>query len=73
MRSPRPLCRTTSARTSGCGRQHGPLLRYFSLVTTVGTPQSAAAQELRMECMFPADDATDARHRQLLDAHAPMR
>lgn len=48
-------------------------LRYFSLVTTVGTPQSAAAQELRMECMFPADDATDARHRQLLDAHAPIR
>ncbi|KWF93810.1 helix-turn-helix domain-containing protein [Burkholderia cepacia] len=51
----------------------GVVLRYFSLVTTVGTPQSAAAQELRMECMFPADDATDARHRQLLDAHAPMR
>ena len=51
----------------------GVVLRYFSLVTTVGTPQSAAAQELRMECMFPADDAADARHRQLLDAHAPMR
>ncbi|KVH39980.1 helix-turn-helix domain-containing protein [Burkholderia cepacia] len=51
----------------------GVVLRYFSLVTTVGTPQSAAAQELRMECMFPADDATEARHRQLLDAHAPMR
>ncbi|WP_321900297.1 helix-turn-helix domain-containing protein [Burkholderia cepacia] len=51
----------------------GVVLRYFSLVTTVGTPQSTAAQELRMECMFPADDATDARHRQLLDAHAPMR
>ncbi|MBA9946712.1 helix-turn-helix domain-containing protein [Burkholderia cepacia] len=51
----------------------GVVLRYFSLVTTVGTPQSAAAQELRMECMFPADDATDARHRQLLDAHASMR
>ncbi|HDV6327194.1 TPA: helix-turn-helix transcriptional regulator [Burkholderia cenocepacia] len=51
----------------------GVVLRYFSLVTTVGTPQSAAAQELRMECMFPADDATDARHRQLLDAHAPVR
>ncbi|KUY70115.1 transcriptional regulator [Burkholderia cepacia] len=49
------------------------MLRYFSLVTTVGTLQSTAAQELRMECMFPADDATDARHRQLLDAHAPMR
>lgn len=51
----------------------GVVLRYFSLITTVGTPQSAAAQELRMECMFPADDATDARHRQLLDAHAPVR
>ncbi|BAX62714.1 helix-turn-helix domain-containing protein [Burkholderia stabilis] len=51
----------------------GVVLRYFSLITTVGTPQSAAAQELRMECMFPADDATEARHRQLLDAHAPVR
>ncbi|MGU7811468.1 helix-turn-helix domain-containing protein [Burkholderia sp. AW49-1] len=51
----------------------GVVLRYFSLITTVGTPQSAAAQELRMECMFPADDATESRHRQLLDAHAPMR
>ncbi|AOI75184.1 transcriptional regulator [Burkholderia sp. NRF60-BP8] len=49
------------------------MLRDFSPVTTVGTPQSAAAQELRMECMFPADDATDARHRQWLDAHAPAR
>ena len=28
---------------------------YFSLVTTVGTPQSITAQELRIECMFPLD------------------
>jgi transcriptional regulator with XRE-family HTH domain len=28
---------------------------YFSLVTTVGTPQSVTAQELRIECMFPVD------------------
>jgi transcriptional regulator with XRE-family HTH domain len=27
---------------------------YFSLITTVGTPQSITAQELRIECMFPA-------------------
>jgi hypothetical protein len=33
------------------------------MVTTVGTPQIIAAQELRIECMFPADDATEARHR----------
>jgi transcriptional regulator with XRE-family HTH domain len=28
---------------------------YFSLITTVGTPQCITAQELRIECMFPAD------------------
>jgi transcriptional regulator with XRE-family HTH domain len=28
---------------------------YFSLVTTVGTPQSITAQELRIECMFPIE------------------
>jgi transcriptional regulator with XRE-family HTH domain len=26
---------------------------YFSLITTVGTPQCVTAQELRLECMFP--------------------
>jgi transcriptional regulator with XRE-family HTH domain len=28
---------------------------YFSLITTVGTPQCVAAQELRVECMFPTE------------------
>jgi transcriptional regulator with XRE-family HTH domain len=28
---------------------------YFSLITTVGTPQCITAQELRVECMFPTD------------------
>ncbi|MFP3588598.1 helix-turn-helix transcriptional regulator [Paraburkholderia sp. SIMBA_055] len=51
----------------------GVVLRYFSLVTSVGTPQNVAAQELRMECMFPADDATEARHQQLLAAHSNER
>jgi hypothetical protein len=27
---------------------------YFSLITTVGTPQCITAQELRVECMFPS-------------------
>ncbi|MGF6770386.1 transcriptional regulator with XRE-family HTH domain [Paraburkholderia sp. GAS199] len=40
----------------------GEVLNYFSMVASVGTPQSIAAQELRIECMFPADDATEARH-----------
>lgn len=48
----------------------GMVLRYFSMVTSVGTPQNVAAQELRLECMFPADDATEARHQQLFAAHA---
>jgi transcriptional regulator with XRE-family HTH domain len=38
------------------------VLNYFSMVTTVGTPQTIAAQELRIECMFPADEATEADH-----------
>ena len=28
---------------------------YFSLITTVGTPQCITAQELRVECMFPME------------------
>jgi len=38
------------------------MLNYFSVVTTVGTPQAIAAQELRIECMFPADEATQSHH-----------
>jgi hypothetical protein len=34
------------------GNKHFP---YFSLITTVGTPQCITAQELRVECMFPTD------------------
>jgi len=51
----------------------GVVLRYFSMVTSVGTPQNVAAQELRLECMFPADEATEARHLQLLAAHSKKR
>jgi transcriptional regulator with XRE-family HTH domain len=46
----------------------GQVLNYFSMVTTVGTPQTVAAQELRIECMFPADDATETRHMALMSA-----
>jgi transcriptional regulator with XRE-family HTH domain len=44
----------------------GVVNRYFSMVTTVGAPQNVAAQELRLECMFPADDETEARHQLFL-------
>ena len=48
--------------------EDGPLMNYFSLVTTVGTPQTIAAQELRVECMYPADDETEIFHAKLLAA-----
>jgi transcriptional regulator with XRE-family HTH domain len=44
----------------------GQVLRYFSMVTTVGTPHAVAAQELRLESMFPADEATERRHCSLI-------
>ena len=44
----------------------GRRLNYFSMVTTVGTPQTVAAQELRIECMFPADEETEVLHAALL-------
>ncbi|REG52325.1 Xre family transcriptional regulator [Paraburkholderia sp. BL6669N2] len=50
--------------------KNGHVMKYFSVVATVGTPQTIAAQELRLECMFPADDETEARHLEMLDAAA---
>ena len=31
---------------------------YFSMVTTVGTPQDITLQEIRVEAFFPADERT---------------
>ena len=33
-------------------------LRFFSTITTFGTPHDVTLDELRIECSFPADDAT---------------
>jgi transcriptional regulator with XRE-family HTH domain len=38
---------------------------YFSTVTTLGTPQDITLQEIRIECFFPADSATDRTARRL--------
>ena len=56
-------------RTRELGSQPQPLLntvfgkddlelRFFSTITTFGTPHDITLDELRIECMFPADDAT---------------
>ncbi|CAB3747448.1 helix-turn-helix domain-containing protein [Paraburkholderia solisilvae] len=52
---------------------HGIVLRYFSMVTSVGAPQNVAAQELRLECLFPADDETEEHHLPLLATHSKLR
>jgi transcriptional regulator with XRE-family HTH domain len=46
-------------------RQGEHAFDYFSTVTTLGTPQDITLQELRIECFFPADTATEARARAL--------
>jgi transcriptional regulator with XRE-family HTH domain len=36
-------------------------LRWFSVISTIGTPVDVTAQELRIESFFPSDDETAAR------------
>jgi hypothetical protein len=42
---------------------------YFSMVTTLGTPQDITLQEVRIESFFPTDQETAARARSLAAAH----
>ena len=46
-------------------RKDGRELRFFWTITTFGTPQDVTVQELRIECSFPADEATDRLCRDL--------
>jgi transcriptional regulator with XRE-family HTH domain len=41
-------------------------LDFFSTITTLGTPQDIALQEIRIECFHPASDAADRAARKLL-------
>ena len=45
----------------------GSILRLFNTITTFGTPQDVALQELRIEMSFPADRETDLALRALRD------
>lgn len=40
-------------------------LRFFSTLTTFGTPQDVTLEELSIECSFPADEATASACREL--------
>jgi len=43
-------------------------LRYFTTLTTLGTPHDITLQELRVESFFPADEATETASRHLAGA-----
>ncbi|RFU44889.1 helix-turn-helix domain-containing protein [Paraburkholderia sp. DHOC27] len=45
----------------------GKTLRLFSMVTTVGTPQTIAGQEVRLEWMMPVDEESEALLKVLLE------
>lgn len=45
-------------------------LRFFSTITTFGTPRDVTLEELRIECCFPVDDATTRLCRRLADEAA---
>ena len=49
-----------------CFAKGGTTFDFFSTITTLGTPQDVTLQELRIECFFPANPATEARARQAL-------
>jgi len=51
-------------------RKDGQDLRFFSTITTFGTPRDVTIDEMRIECTFPADDATAELCRALAQAHA---
>lgn len=51
--------------------KNGFTLNYFSMITTVGTAQTIAAEELRLECMFPADEITEEAHVRFVLANSP--
>ena len=49
--------------------QKGDLsLTFFSMITTLGTPRDVTLQQLKIECFFPADAATEHVARRLASA-----
>jgi transcriptional regulator with XRE-family HTH domain len=72
-KTPKAVPTTPSLPVIPLGFNHNDAtLRYFSMVTTVGTPQTISAQELRVECLFPVDESTEALHLNLM-SRAPAR
>jgi transcriptional regulator with XRE-family HTH domain len=45
--------------------KNGQQLSFFTTIATLGTPQDITLQELRLECMFPADERTEQQFNSL--------
>lgn len=52
-------------------RHRGQDLRFFSMITTFGTPRDVTLEDLHIECTFPEDEETAAFCRQLAE-EAPV-
>ena len=52
-------------------RKDGRAFDFFSAVTTLGTAQDVTVQELRIECFFPVDAASERAARELAQVSAP--
>ncbi len=63
-RTPDPQAQ--SAPFLSLGFRKGDLaIRFFTTIATLGTPQDITLQELRVECFYPADEATEDLARRL--------
>jgi hypothetical protein len=51
-------------------RQSGVQLRFFSMITVFETPRDVTLEDVRIECMFPADNDTTRFCRDLRTASA---
>ena len=51
-------------------RRDGLAARFFTTIATLGTPQDITLQELRVECFYPADEATEELARRLAEEAA---
>ena len=49
-------------------KKDGLEIRLFSTIMTLGTPQDVTLQELRIETLFPADEASERTWRNLAPA-----
>lgn len=62
--APSPLLTTVLQRDQA-------VLRFFSTITTFGTPRDVTLDELHIECCFPVDDATAALCKTLASGETP--